>query len=233
MKISHIPALLATLLLATVCSGSETKGWPSPLASAISAMTEGGVDYAYTREAWDDLGHYVERFDPSKPRSKQWRLVSFDDQEPAPEHVERYAKEYEGLFNRDHPAKISLADLVDVETLTVKETTPTQIIYGFKPLAEDSEDAKIMAHLSGTLFLDLSQNIVTEIQLVNNKKFSPAAMVSIKEFSLSMRFGLVSERGLISLVQSQTKIRGRFMGLKKIEQSQTVEFRDFASTSAP
>ncbi|MEM7282358.1 MAG: hypothetical protein AAF438_12105, partial [Pseudomonadota bacterium] len=192
MKISHIPAALAMVLTTLVGVDAKTSGWPEPLAEALEAMAHQQANYAYTREAWDDLGHYVERFDPSKPRSDQWQLVSFDDAEPKEEHRNRYAKEYEGLFNRDHPADIELADLIDRESLSVTESTPTTITYRFKPRAEDPDDQKFMSHVDGTLLLDTEKNLVKEIRLANSKKFSPAAMVSIKKFSLTMNFDFVN-----------------------------------------
>ncbi len=221
---------LAMLLGLTLSCSAETQDWPEPLAEAIVAMASVSGDYAYTREAWDEIGHYVERFDPSKPRAEQWQLVLFDDQKPTEKHRARYLKEYEKLFEREHPAKVDLTGLVDRKSLRVIETTPDTIVYGFKPLTDEPDDEKMMANLNGTLVLDVKKNQVTAVELNNDKKFSPAAMVSIKEFSLAMRFDEMSSQGPVSLVESTINIRGRFMGLKKVEQSEKVEFREFIAT---
>ena len=227
MKISHIPAAVAMLTFASVCFGGEKSDWPEPLARALEALAETDDQYAYTRETRDELGHYIERFDPEKPRSEQWQLLSFNGGEPDKKHKERYAREYDGLFNRDHPTDVDLSSLFNRESLKVVETTPKFVIYEFQPLADEPEDEKIMSNLVGTLVVDVANNELNDISLNSKKKFSPAAMVSIKEFSITMSFDRIGENGPVVMTQSTSNIRGRFMGLKKIEQSQEVVFRDF------
>ena len=226
-KLVPISALIAVALLIT----SPVRGdgdLPAPVQTALDNLHAGASErWAYTRETRDGRGHYVERFDPAAPRESQWQLLAFDGQTPTEEDLERYAERYEELFERESPTSLDFSTLMDPATVELANETDATLEYRFTPLPEGEDDAKILAHLSGTLVIDRERQQVREVRIENTGKIKPMKMVKITKLVMAMTLMPVSADGPVVLASADAETEGRFMGLKKFAESESARFREF------
>lgn len=216
------------IVIFSAAMAAEPATYIEPLETAVAKLvTRSLSQWAYTRETRDEIGNYVERFDPGMPRDQQWQLLLFEGETPQKKHFKRYRREYDELFERDSPTDIDLRELIDPATVSLSRETAEMLEFSFQPVANDPDDLIVVENLRGIVQVDKHTNEVTRVTIESSGKFSPEAMVTITSMSMSLTFEAINDGGPRFIAATTSNTEGRFMGLKKFSEKEEVWFREF------
>lgn len=173
---------------------------------------------SYTTRRDDGKSVQEERY--SAGLEEPWALVTIDGQYASPKQKENYKSEYRG----NHPASFGLDDLDFTEYLRV-ESADDLAVFSFIP--KDEEGEQINEVVRGQMTVDLATETITSMEIKAIKPFSPAMMVKMNAFRQTFQLGYDEEVGAVVMQNLDMEIRGKAMGLKKIEAAFNMQFFDF------
>ena len=230
MKSTIRAALVAGFLIASAASSvaANQAALPAPLSDALAELATNSGDWAYTRQTSGTDGDYVERFDPSLPRDKQWSLLEYAGAAPDESHLAYYREHYDELFDRESPAAAELHDVIKPGSVELVEQSDQVLIYRFAINADDADDEKFVKHLEGRITIARDVPSVQSVRIAARAPFKPAMTVKITEFSLAMEFATDLVSGQRFIVRTREKTQGRFMAVKRFDEEESVQFRDFS-----
>lgn len=184
--------------------------------------TDGGVPFT-TKE----------QFNPKLATKDQWQLIKRNKKEPTAKQklayqqskIERIEKE-NGNSSADNMG-INLSELIALDTLVLTSTDENTYTYSFKPqmddMGEDTAD-----NFDGIIRFDRKAQYIKQIEIKNNKSFSPELVATIKSFNLIYDFIKINNTVLPS--ELKTKVKGSLGFFIKFDEESFERFEDYQYT---
>ena len=139
-----------------------------------------------------DITQSVESYNPLRASKAHWQLLSIGGKAPTEQQQNKFMKEKNKPADKDG-FKVSLNELVQVDTLVLESITPTQFTARFDVYLERLGD-EASKSLTGTLTFDREENFVKHIKISNREMFSPIFTAEIAEFNLLISFQKLNNR---------------------------------------
>lgn len=176
--------------------------------------------WAYSISGDSAQGGFLANRDPR--RDQLWRLQkSFGDQSE-----QTRQQNFQKGRARDEKAPISVA--IDWSSIVyIKQQQQTKI-YGFKPVARDSDEEGLIEHLRGRIFIDVDTGLLKRIEWLAPQAFQPRFGVTLEHFLLQVNYQQFGE--LLFPVGSNVEVKGVAMLVKQIERNFKVKNSQYFNT---
>ncbi|RXJ73961.1 hypothetical protein CS022_06700 [Veronia nyctiphanis] len=134
----------------------------------------------------------VERFNPNNSISERWKLIEINGAVPTEEQREDFAaKRVASEQSEDNNLKISLSNLISLETLTYKSESDERLNATFDVHLEQlGDDAS--SKLKGSLVYNKNLKFIEAIDIKNIDKFSPMFGASVSDFLMTLEFQAIN-----------------------------------------
>jgi hypothetical protein len=210
-------------------AGSALASGPELVEAALAAMDEADPrQWAYTETTIENGVTRVAKHDPTRPEGERWMLVSVDGRAPTEQEKERDSERRRSSGGEDgDDDEVGFAATIEPGSLSLIEETATHLIYGFDPASEDEEDRGFNEHLQATLRIAKGGPYVETLEMKSREPFSPGFSVKIKEFALLLTYSPVGDDRIVLPAGVTTKIAGRAMLFKKIDENVAVTYSDY------
>lgn len=177
-------SLLWTFLLA----GAAFAGEPDFLHAALNKfIPEVPKNWAYTLTTEGKDRKTTERFDPSRPSTEQWTLLSLDGHSPTAGDLEKYFK-YKA--SQTPGAMQATFHKSDIEPGTVKlireDADHAEFVCGFRE--QSAQGDRMLGHLHLLLTVNKREQYVEKFSLNLNAPYSPILTVKMNELLVAMNF---------------------------------------------
>lgn len=183
--------------------------------------------WAYRIELTDSESTRVIDYDPSLEPARRWQLISVNDEPPTEaqlqEHRERWVEDGADSTGQEMRKEYSLADIVDLDSLTLKSETENHYVVSFQPTIKDLKDES--GKLNGTLYIDKKTERLDFLNITNKISLSPKFSVSIEDFNLYFSFAVVQDTLFPRVVT--TDIEGTALFFKGFERNSSQKYSDF------
>lgn len=201
---------------------------PHPLAlRALETLDLPDLDsWSYTRATTSNDGARVERHHAGRPEGKRWELVSVDGKVPTPRQREEYQREKREQAEARKKKGKNDRDL-DRNSIRLVSETDTRAVFSFLPAADSEREAKLMKQVRGTLVVDKTHAWAEEFRLESSGEIQPIPGVTVREFRLLMKFRRDEATGHILPVSMTSRVRGRAMLVKSLDQDRKTVFSEF------
>ena len=197
---------------------------PPDVAGVFAATSRFSDDrWAYTRTVEYDEERFAERYDPRLPDGERWTLLEIDGRPPTEKELKQYDKDDR---RQDRPTPgLPIEELVDPDSLQLLIEKGDRVEYQFRLPITGPEDEEINEVLIGTLTIDRSNDQV-RLEQRNREPFSPAVIAKLTTMQIEMSFQPLDEETTV-LTLMETFVEGRVFGIKRINQRDRFEFKDF------
>ena len=173
---------------------------------------------AYSTWREQDESVVEERFDPRA--EEEWQLVSVDGKTPTEGQIDDYAPENRG----PHPAVLDFESLEYDEFWPI-ESDPQSLVFGFIPKDEDGDP--IDEAVRGRMTIARATNELTAMEVEASGPWSPAAFVKMNRFWQKFALAYDEEVDAVVMTAMDMEIKGRAMGLKRINVALNLRFGAF------
>jgi len=215
--------------------GADSLSYSTILASALHAFD---ADYknawAYTETVTQSDEMTIGRYDPR--RNPTWTLESYNERAPTEEEIERYADDKsdrdgdsEDDAQDDDNDRRNVADMVQVDTLSLVEETDQHWILSFIP--KDDEDEEFMRFMTGELRIVKDGNYLAWIDIHSNKPFKPHIGVKVKNFLTRLEFAPAAPGGPVVPVSVDVSIELRAFMVKTVNENVSIRFADYENVA--
>ncbi len=200
------------------------------VARAFEAL-DNGYDsaWAFTETSTKDGVVRIAAYDPRRPDTERWTLVSIDGQAPSDANLESFVSEKQksdeakAERNGRHHAVVS----IEPGTLRLVEETNDHWRFGFVP-GEENDDDEFMRHVDGTLDIAKDGEYVRSIVMRNSRPIKPGFGVKIKTFYVELAFGPAVPDGPIVPQRIDAEVEGRAFFAVGIRERESVRYTDYA-----
>lgn len=184
-------------------------------------------EWNYSVEIKDDTGLRLERF-----QDGVWSLLRFDNQKPDASHLKRYQEylhDQEAQEERTTPVYFIGRLINALSKITVLEESENSVVYGVdsQELNNDPQD-DMHKYMQARLYFDPVKRNIARLTLESTEPFSAQAMVKVHSLKVEADIGDGNANVPKGFLQEQrTTMKGRLMGLKKIEQQEFYRYFEF------
>jgi len=200
---------------------------PQPVAQMLdNAPAAAEARCSYTRIRIDDevrRERYVAGEEPP------WTLLEVDGSPPTSVELRHYAR---GQSDRDrrHPLAFDLRTMVDPEHWQLRERNGDEAVYEFRLRPNDDLDESLVDKVRGTLIMDTGRHQPVQIVIENTESAYVAPFVRVAEYRQQLDFEWNEAVGAAVLTQTETRVRGRAVGLKVLRRDKLVRYTDYDCT---
>ena len=155
-----------------------------------------------------------------------WELLEVNGREPNPAELRRYARDTDHQ-DRRHPLDFDLRDMVDPDYWRLRSESDEQAVFEFRLRPNEDLDARMMDKVRGVLVVDKERLQPVRITIENTEPVFVAPLVRVADYSQEMRFRWEPAIGAAVLVETETNVRGRAVGLKLLRRHKVVRYSDY------
>ena len=222
------PSLVMLILIAAVPLRAET---PALLSKAIQKLIADEDHWAYTettlkfdRTGKPSGGPTVERYDPSKPMSEEWRLIRYLGHAPTPDELRmwRYQKEKD---MRRHGEK-TLGDVLDLDHASLSSETAAAATFHV-PILKGASSRFPADKLEVFMNVDKRLGALTSFALRPKEPFRIAGVVKVESGDLEGRLDIVKANTTPALVWWKGTGKFRVLGIIPIGMGREATYADF------
>lgn len=201
--------------------------------------------YAYTMKMSEPGKSSIAHFDPAKPTGRTWDLLQKDGKTPTAKEVEIFRKERaerekkraeqgkEEKKKKSRGGDKELRALIAPGSVQLLSETAERASYRFRMQSDDEAEQAMVESIRGTLVVSKAGPHVESLDLASTGEMKPITGVKISEFHLKLTFFPPDGHGRALPATIQSKIKGRAMLVKKIDQAMSVTFSDYAKRPLP
>lgn len=229
--ISACVGLLAMVCHADNAANTDSSPYSTILTSALHGFDpDYKNDWAYTETVTKSDEMTVGRYDPR--RDPNWTLESYNERVPTPEEIERFAGDKSDRDNDseddghdDDEDRRNIADMVQIDTLSLVEETDQHWILNFIP--RDDDDEKFMQFMNGSLKIVKDGHYLAWIDIHSNKPFKPHFGVKVKKFLTRLQFAPAAPGGPVVPMSVDVSIELRAFMVKTVNENVSIRFADY------
>ena len=186
-------------------------------------------DWSYTVSRYEneegDITQSVEQFDGAKAQGEQWTLISLNQHTPTAKQQARFsASKTEQGKAEGQSFKIKLAELIQLDSLTLKQETEHKVIAEFDVnlprLGDEASEA-----LRGTLTLNKHDGFIESLRILNTEAFSVMFTAKIESFELVLEF--INIDGATLPKKQTMSMTGKFALFTQINEVSEDNFTDY------
>ena len=185
---------------------------------------------SYTRIRIGDDGRETkrERYDAGDLETP-WELLQVDGRVPTEGELRRYAREADDR-DRRHPLAFDLRSMVDTEHWGLRSEDQTEAVYEFRLRPTEELDERLVGKVLGTLVVDKVRRQPLRITIENEEAAYIAPFVRVADYLQTMSFRWDEAVGASVLTETETRWRGRALGLKPLRKHKQVRYTDYRCT---
>lgn len=242
LRVSCFALLALSISLPAVAAQPEL---PPLVERALETMERSEQDgYAYTMKMSEPGKSSLAHFDPAKPAGKTWELLQKDGKAPTAKEVESFRKERAEREKKRAEQKKEekeksrggdkeLRELIAPGSVQLISETSERASYRFRMRSDDEDEQAMVESIRGTLVVSKAGPHVESLDLASTGEMKPITGVKISEFHLRLTFFPPDAHGRALPATIQSKVKGRAMLVKKIDQDMSVTFSDYAKRQSP
>ena len=229
----YLRALSRYLVVVTVFSGllwqenalAGTSDWAPIVNAALENLdaTNLDEDWYFTMEVLEEDELQIIHSDPRRDTYEKRQLLTVDgiaaDSQRLAEFHDKEVKRINGL----DPDALGYGYMVDRETLDLIKVSDGHTLFSFVPRVKMLENSR--NQLRGTLLLDSATQQITEIEIINTARLSPAFSVTLDTFRLGLSFNEEQGENLLRKLESHTV--GKMGFLKSFDALVIVNFSEY------
>lgn len=212
------------LVLASSASHAETH---EELVERAFDAVETGVrqHWAFTRTETSAEGIYVATHDPR--RQQPWELLTVDAREPGPKEREAFLSERDERQEDDDNDDDEDRSMVSPGSLELIDETGERWLFKFRPRADTDDEREFMEAVEGQLEVAKDGHYVRKIELRNVRTIKPGKGVKLDAFNTRLEFAPSPDGSAVLPAVVHTKVKGRAMLVMRLDEEQTIEFKDY------
>ncbi len=168
----------------------------------------------------------LELFDPAQEMSKQWTLLSINEQPPTTNQARKFTedKQKQAEKSSQHNFSVKLREIIQMDSLELISEDLNSLKANFDVyLSRLGEDAT--KNLKGSLVFNKHQQFIESIEIVNTGDFSPVFSADITDFKLTFRF--IKMDSSILPQQQELSMKGTFAFFTEIEEVSKDTFSEY------
>ncbi len=228
--------LLPLLCLIGLAPATHAEDYAGLFDEAVGRVTwQYPDDWAFTETRHGKDTIEVGRYDPSRPDSERWELLSVDGRPPTPDEADDYREGKQGdrgflggdKENDNDDDQGSPSDLVSPGSLELIEESDSHWLLGFVPTGDDEDEAKFMKKMNGTVRIAKAGRHLEFLDIRSRKPVRPAIGVKIREFNTRFEFAEAVAGGPVVPVAFRFRVKGRAFVAVGFDEMETLEFSDF------
>ncbi|MFP4549147.1 MAG: hypothetical protein ACLFQM_13535 [Fidelibacterota bacterium] len=213
--------LLIILVILPVFLFAET---PVMVETALNKLAADSTNqYSYTKKTRSAERTRVIKYDPTEKGSDRWELISIDGQQPTKEELKSFYEEK--AKNEEKNGRSFSVDSDEMRDFTLISETGDMIKYSYR--VESEKNKKMTEKLRCEMAINKKDTSLAEIKMEITEPFSPMVSVKLEEFHVEMKFDRYQPTGSPVMAQTKTRIRGKAMLFKKIDQNVTEKYYDY------
>ena len=198
---------------------------------ADAPRKEWAVQVANYENEEGDVTSSVERYAPNEDKTKQWTLLTINEQTPTKRQLKKYLKDKRKQAKDKAEGKslsINLKTLIKQDTLKLIADEGTHAELGFDVhMPKLGDDA--VGKLTGTLIYSKQNDYIEVVNVVNKEAFSPMFSASISQLKVSLNFVKLDK--VVLPQQYQMQMKGTFAYFTQIDEQSTTTFSDYQHKS--
>ena len=197
---------------------------PQIIETAFGKMEADSIyQYSYTKVVQTTENNRVMSYDPTKEGSDCWKLVSVNGNEPGKKDLKAFYKEMSNSGENNNKSISMGSD--DMTNFSVINDFDNNIEYSFN--IDGDDDDKMADALTCTISLNKIDSTITKMTMYITETLSPMLSVKIEEFKVEMIFDKLAETGSTLIQETKTRIKGKAMVFKKINENVTETYYDY------
>jgi len=179
--------------------------------------------YSYTKKTIATESTRTIKYDPTEKGSDRWELVSVNGQPPTKEEMKSF---YEEKAKNEEKNGRSFSVVSDqMRDFSLISETDDMIKYSYR--VESEKNKKMTEKLLCEMDIYKSDTSLAEITMEITEPVSPMVSVKLEEFRVQMKFDRYQPTGSPVIAQTQTRIKGKAMLFKKIDQNVMEKYYDY------
>ena len=181
------------------------------------------------------------RFNPGKPATEQWELLSLNGRVPSSHEKEEFHQK-KNLKKESKPKKDdgglpnlsmgvpNIREVIPASALKVSKETDSQITYSFRPVIDHALLKGLMKHIDGEIVYNKTTDTVERITIQSNGKFTAFPSVNINDMQGTMAFMRIDGGDLV-LQETSYKVTGKKFFVSKIYEEGLSRYEDYERLS--
>lgn len=168
----------------------------------------------------------LELFDPAQEMSKQWTLLSINEQTPTAKQARKFAenKQKQAEKSSQHNFSVKLREIIQMDSLELISEDLNSLKANFDVYLSRLGD-EATKKLKGSLVYNKHHQFVETIEIVNRGEFSPLFSADITDFKLTFSFIKINDAILPQ--QHELSMKGTFAFFTEIEEVSKDSFFDY------
>ncbi|MBN2282230.1 MAG: hypothetical protein JXQ65_16730 [Candidatus Marinimicrobia bacterium] len=207
-----------------ILAGSLLAQTPEIVTAAFEKVNADTVhQYRFKKSVRASDNTQILQYDPTQEGSDCWQLISVNDQPPDKNQLREFYKEM-SKNGKDSNKSLSF-DTKDMKDFLLLQETSKIMEYAFA--INGDEDDKMAENLKCSLCINKSDTTINRIAMLLTEPVSPMISVKIDEFRVEMVFDKIAETGSTLIKETQTRIKGKAMVFKEIDENVTEKYFDY------
>ena len=208
----YLRVLSRYLVVVTVFSGllwqenalAGTSDWAPIVKAALEKLDATNLDeeWHFTLEVLEEDELQIIHSDPRRDIYERRQLLTVDGVAPDSQRLDEFHDKEVKRINDIDPDALGYGYMVDMETLDLIEANDGHTMFSFVPRVKMLENSR--DQLRGTLRLDSATQQITEIEIINTARLSPAFSVTLDTFRLGLSFEEEQGENLLRKLESHT-----------------------------
>jgi hypothetical protein len=200
-----------------------------PLANAALDRLQ-SVDndtWSYTMTTRSKDGVTIEQHDAAAPAGERWTLVQKDGRAPTRKELAEYQKEKAERAARREKRESDDDEQVDRSSIKFVSQDDRVATFQFRVRSTGRIESAFTRHILGTLVVNKIGSWAERFELASTQPIRPFPGFNVSEFRLTMSFWRDTQSGEVLFETMESRVRGRALGLKSLDDDRQVRFTDF------
>jgi hypothetical protein len=221
------PLLVCWLMAASLMVSPQLAAETPLLVKAMLDSAPAAVEEhcSYTRTLLEGERSKRERYHAGRSGTR-WELDSVDGREPTAAELQRYARRADDRVRR-HPLALDLRGMVDPDHWRLRSETTSEAVFEFHLRPDGDLDPRLIDKVVGTLVVDKVRRQPVLVRIENTRPAYVAPLVRVAEYVQEMHFLWDDSVGTSVLTRTETRLRGRAVGVKVLRQHKLVHYSDY------
>lgn len=178
----------------------------------------------------DTMGSHVVKFDPSLQDADRWELQSIDGKKPNDGELRSHKKRYSGRSQKLPMEQLPpVGEMIPQSSVFLLDSVSQgYLIAGFTPHIKLPVIGDIAKRLIGRIWYNIEKDYIERVVVQNEQPLSPVPGLSIGQFHLGMRFGMIypqQNQAEVVMKESELLVVGKKL-FKSFNQISFYEYSD-------
>ncbi len=197
---------------------------PAMVETALNKLAADSTNqYSYTKKTIATEETRTIKYDPTEKGSDRWELVSVNGQSPTREVLKAFYKKQAN--NEGKKGRSFTFDSEEMQDFSLKSETAEMIEYSYR--IESDKNKKMTEKLICEIAINKSDTSLAAIKMQITEPVSPMVSVKLEKFHVEMNFDRYQPTGSPVLAQTKTRIKGKAMLFKKIDENVMEKYYDY------